>query len=146
MVERLEVVAEARSWVGTKYQHQQRMKGAAVDCIGLVIGVARALHLVPQDFDINGYSGQPDGHSLMRQAKAHMKQIPVSGMRPGDVVVMVFDVDPCHFGIVGDYRHGGLSMIHALQRHGGGGSVVEHRIAPFNKDRIVAAFSLPGVA
>ena len=37
------IVAEARSWVGTPYQHQCSTKGAGTDCLGLVRGVWRAM-------------------------------------------------------------------------------------------------------
>ena len=43
MRSRLEVVCEARTWLGTPFHHQARAKGEACDCAGLVIGVARAL-------------------------------------------------------------------------------------------------------
>ena len=39
----LDVVRMARTWLGTPYHHQGRVKGAGVDCGGLVIGVARFL-------------------------------------------------------------------------------------------------------
>ena len=38
------VVAEARSWIGTPYQHQASLKGVGCDCLGLVRGVWRALY------------------------------------------------------------------------------------------------------
>lgn len=34
-----DVVKEARTWIGTPYIHQQRTKGAATDCIGLIYGL-----------------------------------------------------------------------------------------------------------
>ena len=34
-----DVVTEARDWIGTPYIHQQRTKGAATDCIGLIYGL-----------------------------------------------------------------------------------------------------------
>jgi len=35
------VVASARTWIGTPYQHQMSCKGAGSDCLGLVRGVWR---------------------------------------------------------------------------------------------------------
>ena len=35
------VVAAARTWIGTPYQHQMSCKGAGSDCLGLVRGVWR---------------------------------------------------------------------------------------------------------
>jgi hypothetical protein len=51
---------------------------------------------------------------------------------------------PHHMGVVGDWRHGGLSMIHAENwKHK---KVVEHRLCfTDNAMEFVAAFRLPGV-
>ena len=38
-MKRIDIVNEAKSWVGTKWQHQQALKGVACDCAGLVRGV-----------------------------------------------------------------------------------------------------------
>jgi hypothetical protein len=48
-VENIEIVAVARSWHGTPWRHQGRLKGVAVGCGGLIIGVGRELGLL--DFD-----------------------------------------------------------------------------------------------
>jgi cell wall-associated NlpC family hydrolase len=139
------VVAEARTWLGTPFHHQARLKSVGVDCIGLVIGVSRELGLVAPDFDVTGYSRVPDGRSLLEEASKHMPRISFQQVRPGDVVVVAFDVDPQHFGILGDYAHGGLSIIHALGRTAGRGGVIETRLMFSRAMRFVAAFSLPGV-
>ena len=146
MTERGDIVTEARTWTGTRYQHQQRMKGVAVDCAGLVIGVARELGLVPATFDVNGYPRRPDGVSLVAECDRWMYRITRAEMQPGDVIVLRFDTDPQHVGILADYRHGGLSIIHALSRGDGSGSVVEHRLDVTTLKRFVAAYRLPGVA
>lgn len=39
-----EVIAEARGWIGTPYRHQGRRKGVGCDCLGLLIGVWRAVY------------------------------------------------------------------------------------------------------
>jgi NlpC/P60 family putative phage cell wall peptidase len=40
-VTRAEIVAAARSWIGTPYRHQAALKGVGCDCLGLLIGVWR---------------------------------------------------------------------------------------------------------
>jgi len=40
---RAAIVTEARSWIGTPYQHQASLKGVGCDCLGLVRGIWRAL-------------------------------------------------------------------------------------------------------
>lgn len=123
-ITRSDIVAEARTWLGTPWQHQQRLRGQAVDCVGLIIGVARAVGLVAPDWDVTGYSRTPDG-TLLQLCDQHLQRIDRSALQPGDVVAVAMDVDPQHLGIVADYRHGGLSVIHAASHHG---RVVEHRL------------------
>lgn len=144
MVSGADVVAEARRWIGTPHRHQQRMRGEGVDCVGLVIGVARALRIVPAWFDVSGYPRQPDG-SLLRECHRHMRELQREDMQPGDVIVVAFGPEPQHMGIVGDYLHSGLSIIHAMDRPGGAGKVVEHRLVLGTQMRFVGVFALPEV-
>jgi cell wall-associated NlpC family hydrolase len=141
-VTRAAIVAEARSWLGTPWVHQHRTKGVAVDCAGLVIGVARALGIVPACFDVNGYSRWPDG-TLAELCAAHMRRVPQAAMQPGDVLVLAMQTDPQHLGIVGDYRHGGLSLIHAASI---AGRVIETRLMFARNLQFRGAYALPGVA
>lgn len=142
MTSRADVIAAARQWIDTPFHHQARLKGVGVDCVGLVIGVARELGLIAPDFDVVGYPRVPDGTSLMELAATHMTPIDRAAMQPGDVVVVSFDRDPQHLGILGDYRHGGLSIIHAA---GLTGRVIETRLMFSEQMKYVAAFALPGV-
>ena len=145
IITRADVVTLARGWVGTPFHHQARLKGVGVDCVGLVIGVARELGMVEPGFDVAAYQRTPDGASLMHLAELHMVRLPLGAvLAPGQVVVVSFDADPQHLGIVGDYRHGGLSIIHAaaLARPG---RVIETRLMFSRAMRFVAAFDLPGV-
>lgn len=140
---RSDVVATARTWLGTPFHHQARLQGIGVDCVGLVIGVARTLGLVPPDFDVQAYPRTPDGTSLMHLVHLHMRGLQVDEqMRPGDVVVVRFDADPQHLGILGDYQHGGLSIIHAAAQPG---RVIETRLMFSRSMQFVQAFALPGI-
>lgn len=143
MTTHMEVVAKAREWLGTPFEHQHRMKGVAVDCAGLLIGVARELGLVAPDFDVSGYARQPDGVSLLRWCDQYMTRVRRDQLQPGHVVVVIYDVDPGHIGMVGNYAHGGLSMIHAAAKSG---KVIETRLLFTRQMRFVAAFNIPGVA
>ena len=140
---RLDVVAAARAWLGTPFHHQARLQGVGVDCVGLVIGVARMLGLVAPDFDVSAYPRVPDGKSLMHLVRLHMRELELEEvMQPGDVVVVRFDSDPQHLGILGDYRHGGLSIIHAAADPG---RVIETRLLFSQSMQFVQAFALPGI-
>lgn len=140
---RPQIVAAARGWLNTPFHHQARLKGVGVDCIGLVIGVARELALIAPDFDIAAYPRVPDGKTLLPMARQYMAEIDRAAMQPGDVVVVSFDKEPQHFGVLGEYRHGGLSIIHAASDPG---RVIETRLMFGPHMKFVAAFALPGVA
>ena len=146
-VSRAKVVAEARSWIGTPWQHQARTKGAGVDCAGLVIGVARALGLVPADMDITHYTRMPDG-SLLDHCSRWMSRISAPSLiRPADVLVLDLGCGPQHLAIAADYTHGGLSMIHAMDcQDRRRARVVEHRLDSPTRERLSAAYRLPGIA
>lgn len=143
---RAAVVAEARSWIGTPWQHQARAKGVGVDCAGLVIGVSRALGLVTAGMDVNHYARMPDGRSLLAHCDEWMRRIATAAVQPGDVLVMRFDEHPQHIAIAADYAHGGLAIVHALDsRDRKRARVVEHRLSAGLLSKVVAAYALPGV-
>jgi len=110
-----------------------------MDCDGLVILVARDLGLVAHDFDINGYGRSPDGR-MQGLCEMHMAQC--AGPEIGAVLLMQPNDQPQHMGIVGDYRHGGLSLIHAENSRG----VIESRLMFAKNLRYICAYRLPGVA
>lgn len=144
MTTRVTIVERARAWIDTPYLHQGRMRGVGVDCLGLLIGVAREQGLVAPDFDVNGYARLPDGHQMIDLCSRYMRRIENDAMRPGDVVTVAYDGRPQHIGIIGDYRHGGLSMIHAAQL-ARPPRVIEHRLLFHSGMRFTAAFAFPGV-
>lgn len=144
-IERAAIVAEARSYLGTPFVHQGRVRGHGVDCVGLPICIARTFGMVAPGLDVTGYPRSPDGRTLLATADKYMTRIERSEMTVGDVLVLRFDALPQHMGIVGDYLHGGLSLIHALGTPDGKGRVVEHHLNDATMKRYVAAYRLPGI-
>ena len=137
-----QIVGLARTLLGTPYEHQQRIKGVAMDCAGVPVYVARCLGM-PVD-DVLGYGRQPMPDEMRRVLNAHLVRVATEAIQPGDVVWMRFQKEPQHLGIVGDYVFGGLSLIHAY--NGAGlGKVIEHRMDDVWRSRIVAAWRFPGV-
>ena len=123
---RKDIVDCARSYIGTPYQHQARLKGVAVDCIGLLMCVGRDLGYLPPGFDYNDYSRVPDGVLLKERLDKHLIPIEKEEMQPGDVVCVAFGKHPQHVGILGDYPYGAkLSIIHAAMPPG---KVIETRL------------------
>lgn len=137
---RARIVAEARTWIGTPWVHQHRAKGIGVDCAGLPIEICKGLNL--STFDLTDYDRLPDGVELKRLCDEQMTPIPIRDMQPADAVLIQFVGRPQHLGILADYLYGGLSLIHATNAIG---KVVEHRLSPEWRAKIVGAYRLPGV-
>jgi hypothetical protein len=66
-------LTEAKSWLGTQYHHQGRLKKSdthkgGVDCIGLVIGICANLGMNEiVTADRTDYSPNPTGHCCMAE-------------------------------------------------------------------------------
>jgi NlpC/P60 family putative phage cell wall peptidase len=139
------IVAEARSWLGTPWQHQAALKGVGCDCTGLVRGVISMFRALPAELLRVSYARTPDGVTLLRLCREHLLEVPVAAMEPGDVLALRYTDHPQHLGFVGDYVHGGATLIHALDQRGRvPGRVVEHRLDATWRARIVAVFRIAG--
>lgn len=139
---RFEIVAEARSWIGTPYRHQASLKGAGCDCLGLVRGVWRRLHGGEPEA-LPAYTpdwGEAFGEeTLLEGARRHLIARPVCELQPGDVLIfrMAMGSPAKHCAIAS----GQDTVIHAYW----GRSVVETRLADWWARRVVANFSFPGL-
>lgn len=131
-----EVLAEARTWLGTPFRHQGRCRGVGVDCIGLIVGVARGLGLAVRDRA--DYPRQPDGHSLEAALDGQLMRLRPGEIRPADVLLMRIRRMPQHVGILAE---NGV-ILHA---HSAAGRVVEMRLDERWWDRVVAGYRFPGV-
>lgn len=127
------VQQEAMNWIGTKFHHQGRLKKrnnahlGGVDCIGLIVGVARKLNLKSHKFDKDGnfmplyqfdqidYAREPQGQKLKAALDEFLLPTTQENLEAGDVVLFTLAKYPQHVGIVGDHPQGGLGIIHALQ-------------------------------
>lgn len=125
MINNKRTVEIARSYIGTPFHHQARKKGVGVDCVGLLICIARDLGYIDEKWDITGYSRNPDGVTLLENMHKGFIEISKEEMQPGDFVLVSFSNYPQHVGVIGDYVHGGLSIIHSSSRHG---KVIETRL------------------
>ena len=123
-VVREDVVCAARTWLGTPFHHQGRLKDIGVDCAGVVVGVAAQLEL--SAFDTNGYGRRPDSRELQHICDSQMRRVNLNDALPGDVYLIEVDGQP---------------HAYAPARR-----VVEHRLDQAWADRLIAAYVLPGVA
>lgn len=114
-MKRADIVAEARTWIGTPFQHAQSCKGHGTDCVGLCIGVYKALGGIPKDWYPAPYSQQWHVHKneeLLVQTVAQFgfREIPVAECRPGDLLFFKFGRVCSHVGLY----VGNDQMIHAF--------------------------------
>jgi NlpC/P60 family putative phage cell wall peptidase len=143
------VVAIARDWLGTPYQHQASMRGEGADCLGLLRGVWRELF---RDEPERTPPYRPDwaevggDETLLRAARRWLSEIPIDAACAGDV--LLFRMAPAspakHCAILSAGSLGGPEeprMIHAYW----GRSVVESWMGVWWRRRLVAAFAWPAL-
>jgi cell wall-associated NlpC family hydrolase len=120
MLTTAEVIAEARKLIGTPWVHQHSGPDA-VDCGGFL----RLLHRVSGrgEIEVQPYGRAPDG-TLLDILGRYADRVPRHEAQPGDIAVFDFGLGPQHVGLIGDYKGGRLSLIHADMIRG---RVVEHR-------------------
>lgn len=144
MRERL--VAEARSWLGTRYHHLGRVKGVGVDCIGFVGGVALACGISnapawAQDRALAGYSRQPNPTMLLDACRAYLE--PVAGTwQIADVLVLQMPRDdaPRHFALISE-----LDPLYIVHAYAQARKVVETRFEPDKGVRVHSAWRFRGL-
>lgn len=128
------MVAAARTYLGTPFRHRGRSP-RAVDCAGLLIlAFADCGRTI---IDVPAYGREPHQDGLREAVQLNMGEPVTDELQPGDIVLMRFVREPHHLALIGDYIHGGLSLIHA---YGDVGKVVEHRLDDVWRSRILEAY------
>lgn len=110
-----QVVAEALSWVGTRFHHCAGVKGAGVDCANLVKAVYVHAGVV-EDFELEPYSPQwfqhRDEPRFLITLARHARQVETPA--PGDVAMLRFGRHAAHGAIV----VGSRAIVHAYLPQG----------------------------
>jgi hypothetical protein len=142
---RAEIVAEARSWIGTRFRPKGRSR-QGVDCIGLLVVVGRAF-AVPHE-DQQHYTDWPDPERRMLATFDRYLLRCLPGEPDWDGTLGVFPTHKALPGHVGFFssRHGQRHLVHArASAH----VVLEE---PFDTDPqtrsmlLVARYAFPGLA
>lgn len=147
------IITQARTWLGTPFHHQARLKGVGCDCLGLVVGVVDELGLKDKHgqllcwYDEIAYSKEPDGAYLTQKLTDLLEEVQVT--QAGDLALFAVRDNPQHLAIITDYpcagvgravsakEIGGLGMIHA---YAPARRVVEHRLDDDWNSRLVKLF------
>lgn len=137
------LVAAARGWLGTPFQHQASVRQVGCDCVGLIRGVALELDLAQGSFDdarYRGYARVPSPGLLLRGLGESLTPIKggLKAARPGDILLFRIDDAPQHLALRTE-----VGMLHAYARKR---RVVEHVIDDTWQRRFVSAWCLPELA
>ena len=130
------IIHAARSWLGTRFQHQGRVKRSVqhhggCDCLGLLLGVAEELDLRSRDGSrlaallIPAYGHAPDSHLLKAQLTHHLLEVSKEAVQSGDIGLFCIDGSARHLGIMAMYDADSYGLIHA---YAPARRVVEHRM------------------
>lgn len=120
-----QIIAEARSWVGTPWLHQGALKGVGVDCAGFIEQVCLNAGLpLAADFT-RDYRRKEDG-TIMLRILGELSEYTMGGMEPSNVIAFHNERErdiPRHLAFLSQILPQTKYIIHASS-HG----VVEHRM------------------
>lgn len=143
-----DVVAIARSWLGTPYHHQASVRGVGCDCLGLVRGVWRELYgfepMTPNGLRYAPDIGDAEGkETMLEAARERLAEVQVEDAAAGDVLVFRYREARIakHAGILSSAARGihPAMMIHAFE----GTGVVEIPLSSWWRRRIAGVFRFP---
>lgn len=131
-----DIITAARAWIGTRWQHQGRTRGAGVDCVGLIVGALGDVGITVEDRA--GYGRVPDGSLIADLDRQLMR---VDEPEHGGVALFALDGSPMHVSWIAD-SPSGWRMIHA---YAPSRRVVEHGLDDRWLARLVRWYHVPGV-
>jgi hypothetical protein len=151
-ITRDQIIAEIRSWEGTAFHYQQRVKGVGVDCLGHLVAVAKNVGII--DLDFRDYGKRPDA----RQIKERLAALEASGLirklrrdeplLPADFLYLTTFTDPpqpWHFAWV-DELDGVLMIAHAFcSKRKRDARVICQTLTRVIRGKIIDAYRLRGL-
>lgn len=134
-MQREQLLAVARSWLGTPYHHQGRVRGIGADCIGFITGVIAQASGRQVQAPIH-YGRYPDPAGALAAIAASGEGTPIdpAAALPADVVYMRIARQPQHFGFVSTQGR----ILHCVEPAG----VVEVDLSAWMRQRILYAWRL----
>jgi cell wall-associated NlpC family hydrolase len=133
---RSEISAAALAMVGTPFHAQGRLPGVGLDCIGVVVCVARQLG-IPHS-DLTAYPMRPNGmlQPLLDAQLVRVRREP----QEGDVLLMSFEGEPHHVAVM---INGGR-IVHSYNAKGVRKCVVQSYTDHW-RSKVRAVYEFPGV-
>jgi hypothetical protein len=135
MIDKKIFANQAKTWIGTKFLHQGRLKKntnsqGGCDCLGLLIGVIKELSLEKKIFhnlyniDTQNYGKIIKTSVLLDNMKKYFKEKNINSIERGDIALFAFKnlINPHHIGIINEINNE-LTLIHSFIQSG---YIVEH--------------------
>lgn len=150
MIERSEVLAEARKYVETKTRWQHLGRSIhGLDCVGLVVMVCSSLGL--SSYDLLTYSREPVASEFLGHfLSGGGTRVPLLEALPADLLVFREERYPCHVAFLSETTTtpvGGsiVSVPTIIHAHATRRRVLEEPLTREWLEKRVAAIRLPGV-
>ncbi len=129
------MIQAARALINVRFRHMGRKPAIGIDCSGLVLHALSAIGRPVQDVACYGRDPHKDG--LREAVEANLGPAVDDAPKAGDVVLMSFDGEPRHVGLIADHPQGGLMLIHT---YGQIRKVTEHALNAEWRSRIVSVY------
>lgn len=145
-VTRSEIIESAERLIGLPFVHQGRSVVTGVDCVGLLVCIARMIGY-PKIIDVEGYRRLPSAETIREVLGQNCDEIPVEDCRPGDIFLMrTGGIKARHAAVFHSDQNDAVNgkepmLIHAVQR---GGVKLEPK-ASYPESWFVAGFRMKGL-
>ena len=134
MIQRAQLTAAALSLLDTPFHAQGRLPGVGLDCIGVIVCVARLCGIAHQDR--TDYPLRPNGE-LRGELESRLQRVR-GEPQEGDVLMMAFDREPHHVAML----ISGDRIVHAHVR---ARKCVVQAYSEYWRGVTVGAYRFPGV-
>ena len=136
------IITEALTWDKVPYIHGQHSRHGC-DCVGLLIGVAKAVTLLPETYQPCIYTSDWHCHNsteLLKQGIEALGGLPIAlqDIQPGDILLFRYAHAASHAGILLP----GPRLIHAKRQ---ARRVICHSFTPAAHPELDCAYAFPGV-
>jgi cell wall-associated NlpC family hydrolase len=135
------LIDEARSWIGTKFQHQGRIKKqgndvGGCDCLGLImgLGVKTKGGKLLSHFDQKSYPKALSSDILLTKLSSLLKKS--DKLSPGNILLIKIENWPQHLAIISEI----CPYIRIIHSYAQAKKVVEQHLPETWKNSIVAVF------
>lgn len=134
-MDRGQIVATARGWLGTPWVHQQHAKKRGCDCAGFMLGVVHELGMF-LDVEQGSYGYVADG-TMEPFLDSKLLRVPRNGLKPGDIALFKMGRLQRHLGFIVEID-GQMGVLHCDRGRG----VIEHRCGEKWERRILHGYTL----